>query len=396
MSLSAATLLALVCGIAMPFSIRLVGEIYVGELLLIPVGLAMLVLSRGGHVLGHRVFLMLAIGCVVSLLGYMLSDILNETEQQNYLRGWARVAIVLTDFVALSALSRSNSASLWWFCLGYAVAQILELMFIQHAAISTWKVTYADPVTFLACCLAYKLGLRRTAALLIVTAAIGIMLDSRATPVVVTGVAIVLWARRRRPDEPLNMRRTMKRLLFPAVLAVLAVTLALNYTADEYSTRRDVSSVGRAIGLRLGVKSIFDSPFIGVGSWNDNKEATREMQEEMLAKFGNARRGEIGSYGFSPHSQILVSWYEGGLLGAAFFLVYGVFLVKTIPAIALKRRLDALSALYLFVCLIGLWHLFMSPFAGDHRIRIAMTAAVVVAVATENFGRVQRTRLLRP
>jgi O-antigen ligase len=84
-----------------------------------------------------------------------------------------------------------------------------------------------------------------------------------------------------------------------------------------------------------------------------------------------------GSF-FAPHSQILQAWFEGGILGAAFFIVLLWQLLTGLHVTIMSRTYDALSAVFAYVLLLQLWDLFMSPFGGDHRMEIAMAVVAVV------------------
>jgi hypothetical protein len=367
----------------MPYSMKFVGELYFGELFLIPTGLFILFAGRGDKVFNERAFLILAAGCLSTLFGYVLSDVIQNTASEQFLRGWARAIVLLTDITALAALGRNDKRNLWWLCFGFALGNLVQLIAIDHAPLDSWKITYTDPVTFVICCVAYRIGYRNTAIALAAAAAVGMMFDSRANPVILLIVAAILWSRRRDPGRPLRWLSVLKKMAIPVALTVVVVGVSLSYTSEKYGTRRASSTLGRELSFSIGIKAILQSPIIGVGSWNDNKEASKEQQDAMLKELGEARRGEIRGVGFTPHSQVLMGWYEGGIFGVGFFLVYGFYLLRSIPDIAFKRPMDALSSMYLYLCLAGMWNLLMSPFGGNHRIRIAQATTVIVLLALE-------------
>jgi hypothetical protein len=289
----------------------------------------------------------------------------------------------MTDVASLAILVRHHRQNIWWFCLGLSVSALAYLIFIVHSTFDSWKISYADPVTYLICCLAYRFGHGKTAFALILAAAIAMSLDSRANPILLLAVAAIIFARCRQPHRELRWTTVVKKMAIPVAIVALAVTLSLAYTAEQYGARRQNSSVGRSLGLMIGIKEIMKSPVIGHGSWNENKEADKELQQEMLKELGDKRRHEVENVGFATHSQFIGSWYEGGIFGAAFFIIYFLYLVRAIPRTGFRRRLDSLSPLYLYLSLAGMWNLWMSPFGGDHRHRIAMACAVVISVAIE-------------
>jgi hypothetical protein len=334
----------------------------------------------------------LALACLVSLIGYVISDIAAGTEQDLYLRGWARCIVLLTDVASIATLVRQHRQNLWWLCFGLCVGGLVNLIFIEHVPIDSWKISYSDPVTYLICCFAYRLGQGKTAILLIFAAAIAMSFDSRANPILLLAIAAIIFARRRQPGRELRWIAVVKSMAIPIALVVVGVSIWLANTAEQYGARRQNSSVGRSLGLMIGVKEILKSPVIGHGSWHQNKEADKELQQEMLKEVGEKRRHEVANVSFATHSQFIGSWYEGGILGAVFFIAYFLYLLRFVPRISFKRPLDSFSSLYLYLTLVGMWNLWMSPFGGDHRYRIALACSAVISVAIE-LNRARRARL---
>ena len=86
---------------------------------------------------------------------------------------------------------------------------------------------------------------------------------------------------------------------------------------------------------------------------------------------------------FRPHSQILQAWIEGGLLAAIFFIIFGYQLFIGVKETILNRKLDRFTALYTFLLLQSAWHLMMSPYAGHHRLMIALSIAILCSLKQE-------------
>ncbi len=381
-------LLALAAGFFAEFSADVIGQLFLTEVLLIPVALVALMAARGTQAFGRPMFWALLGSAVIMLCGYMLTDTIRGTAENQYLRGWGRIAMLISDMVCVMVLVASDRRNLWWLSLGMGVGGLFYLVFVEATPLSHWKIGYATPVTLLVLCAGYLLSKPLLVAGLLGVSAVGIVFDARAEPVITLVVAALLWANTGRPGFS-AWGSTLRRVALPLSLGALAVAVGFALTQDEFGHRRDHSSLGRYLSFTLGLKAIAESPLIGYGSWSDNKEISREQEDIMLRELGNAAAAPIRGRGFSPHSQILQSWYEGGLLGAVFFLALGHALYRQLGFVLLRRAVDGLSGLLVYMSLTGAWHLFMSPFLGEHRLRIALTAGTLLILAGE-FDRPRR------
>src|SRR5262249_15433533 len=97
--LAAATL---VCGIASARMVNLIGEIYLGEVLLVQLALIVLMVQRERRLMAVPGFGTLVQLAVLMLAGYVLSDLYRDTHAAQFLRGWARVVLQVLDFMALA------------------------------------------------------------------------------------------------------------------------------------------------------------------------------------------------------------------------------------------------------------------------------------------------------
>jgi len=376
-------LMALLCGLTTMVYVEWIGRVYVTELMLLPTALCALLSARGQRAFASPVLRSLVLAGVLMLCGYVLSDLVRETVPKQYLRGWAKSVFQLFDVVCLCIIVSADRRNFWWYCFGTALGGIGYLAGVIHEPIGSWKVTYAAPFNLLVLCLSLWLGRRFLPLLLLGAALIGLVFDSRADPALLLVLASILWARGAQGDRPMALRRFLRRLALPLGIGALVFGLIFAATQARFGERRNVSSLGRTLSFTLGLRAIAASPVVGYGSWNDNPVVSKLQQELMLKALGPNAAGSIRNISFSPHSQILQSWYEGGLLAAAFFMVLLHWLRKGLLDAALRRTLDPLSGLLLYAMLSGLWHLFMSPFGGDHRLRIMLAAAALLVVIGE-------------
>ncbi len=377
-------LFALFCGALQPLTLNLVGEIYAVELLLPVAGLAALASRSGNAVFRERMFWSLLLAAGVMLAGYVISDFIRDTRPDQYLRGWGRILILVTDFVFLCALFRQDRRNLWWFALGMGVGGILHLRLILHTSISIWKFGYAEPMLLFAAAMGCFLPIRLAAVWLGLLGLTSMWYDFRSFAAICFLLATYMWLRAARPSQPLVGGKKSLRLLIAGGLAGALVMTTLALTESGYSNnRRAESNAGRSAAIEVGLIAISRSPLLGYGSWTEDRELAELYLKHYLEKRGVRDPNADAGRHFSPHSQILQSWVEGGILGAVFFMVLGYQLLRSVKWAALARPVDTLTPLVVYLLFSCAWNLFMSPFSAPHRIQIALGAAVLVLMDSE-------------
>jgi len=384
-----ATPLALLCCVAGALSqlkVQMIGEVYLTELML-PV-LALIAFAAGGArgLFRQRVFWALALAGVVTLAGYVVSDLVRDTMAAQYLRGWGRVGLVVSGFVSAAVLVANDRRNLWWLVSGMGVCGVLYLRFVEHMPVSLWKFGYGVPMIMAMAAGAHFLPRRLTIAGFVVVALVSIQYDSRIYGAVCLGIASVLWARSARPALALTGLRRLWRLALPLSVAAVVLLYLLVWTESAWhAARHESSDFGRSVGLTVGVEAIKRSPLIGYGSWTNDRELSGLAARAYEDKAGYRVFGD--DVLFVAHSQIVQAWMEGGVLGAAFFIVYGIWLVRSLKYAALDRALDSMTPVFLALLMFALWDLIMSPFSAPHRVPIVLACASLVALALERSGR---------
>ena len=370
------------CGATSSINVNLIGEVYVAELLLIPTGLLVLLFKGDNGVLGNRSFrYFLAFG-IVTLIGYMITDLVIGTQPSQYLRGWGRVGLLISNALCLMIVVGQGRRYVWWFILGMGVGGVVYLA-LTGTSWSIWKLGYAERVSMIV--LAMSCVLPRRIALLGL-AAFGILnigLDYRNFAAVYLLVVGILWMRSMNPQLTVQGLKRYFVLGVSAALALTVLLVGLSMTQGEYGARRADSNAGRWSGIIVSLRAIADSPIIGYGSWTENEKYTCMLQEEERKRFDHSRARRAPVYGvkiFRAHSQILQSWVEAGILGVAFFIYYGYRLAGGARSYILDKPIDRFSAINLYFVILGAWNLLASPFGGESRILIAVTAAILAAV----------------
>jgi hypothetical protein len=390
LGLSGLAIASFVVGLTYTVKVSLVGEASLAEFLLPLLGVAALTQQGAQRVLTHRTFLALLAALLVTLAGYVISDMVAESSAEQYLRGWGRVLIVLTDFVALALLVGAQRQALWWFLAGMGLGRVLFLRLVMHEPISMWKFAsdysfgYAEPLTLLAIAACCKLNPRIGGVVLVMVALCSIGFDFRSHAAVCMVVAGVLWMRAGAKPQHANRLRVTS-LAIAGGLAGLLLWGGLQLTADDYtSQRRGASDIGRALGKVFALKAIEESPLLGYGSWSRNREFLALQQAALAEVAGeDAEAFAVGDSSSAVHSMVLQAWVEGGFLGAVFFLVLGGMMLGRLQWLLLVRLPDPLYPFLLYFIFIGMWHIVMSPFAAPLRIHLACAATAVVCMALE-------------
>jgi len=128
-----------------------------------------------------------------------------------------------------------------------------------------------------------------------------------------------------------------------------------------------VAMGGRGIGILGSVKAIWDSPVIGHGSWPVDAGYTLWAESLGTALGFPTDFREVGVYGglIPTHSHILGAWVQAGVLGAIFWLWVLALVVRALFSMNIER--EALSPLFIFICLLFIWNIFLSPFGFEGR-----------------------------
>lgn len=373
-------LLVFVAGASSPIMLNVVGELYVSEVVLPLIAIPLVIFGGAWRDLGRRPFLIMSALLYLMLMGYILSDLIVGSRPEQYLRGWARVLVTFSDFVAAYVLLRKDRLTLWWMVLGMGVGGICYLAY-NGVPITRWKIGYGEPTALVAVTLGCLLPGRLKALPILALGPVSMWLDYRSFAAICLCVGFYTWhtSAGGTRSVAMNRRGSTLRVAAVATIAILAISVLLNATEDKDSLdRRKQSDAGRLASMEIGLIAIERSPFIGHGSWSEDPELARLMRKLMTEYARGTQVLVPASNYFGAHSQILGAWVEGGLLAAIFF-VYLIYRISDIGRwIVLRRPSDALSAAIAFVLLLGLWDVMMSPFAGLHRERLGLAAAVVV------------------
>ncbi len=380
-----AQLAALGCGFSAAFSINLLGELFVSEIVLPAAAIVLLVMNYPAGLFANRTFRVLVLTLVLMFFGYVLSDIVAGTPREMYLRGWARVVAFGTSALSLSVLCYTERRCLVWFCAGLGIGGIVEGL-LAGMPVTRWKLGYGEKVADLVIAVSgMLLPLRLAAIVIALLGGFTVLLDYRSLGVLLMLVAVLVFLRASGVDLRRLWRRLPLLLVGVAVLA-FAATWLLQQSEEDHSARRAVSDISRFAALRIGAEAVLDSPIVGYGSWGQGTRKYAERYYDEVIDDLNAADPEMqmsrGGY-FTAHSQLIQAWMEGGMFAGGFFLTYIWLLARALIQCVRIRPVDYLMPVIVFVAVTNLWDSIMSPFLGLSRISLAMAIAAIIVIVTE-------------
>lgn len=183
-----------IVGLLCLVKIKLVGDLYISELLLASV--AVINLASKNNAYHHSIKLLLWF-LSIWLIGQVISDIVNETVLTDRLRGQVRIVFLGLDILGLYFLTRYNFDRLFVFIFGLACGNLLAFIFFpsEFAVDYPWKFGLAVPtfmLTVLAAVFLFKRNRLLSCGLFIIFGLISILLAGRSIGglSIITGVMI--------------------------------------------------------------------------------------------------------------------------------------------------------------------------------------------------------------
>ena len=364
-----------------------VGYIFVGEMALPLLALVSMFSRKKEKSINEALFFRFIVAAVLSLTGFVISDLVRGSSPEQYLRGWGRNVLIASDFISLALITRTNRRDLWWFVLGFGIGGMFYLRLTFHAPLAFWKHDelngrgYGLYATMVVAALSRFLPPSAAAGCFGVLAFKSFFWDYRSLAGLCTTIAAVLWFRRKEGRRLVFSRQNIVKYALLAALVFSAMYAGLKINDDE--GRRATSDSGRVFMWLWSFRAILASPLIGYGSWSQSKAVIDSQTQVAEELFGERSTDiDVGSAG-GVHSELLGSWVEGGLLGAAFFIFLSWVLLRYLKRALLLRPLDFLTPVVLFAWLNELGDLAAAPIGSESRPLVGLAAATVVLVAND-------------
>jgi hypothetical protein len=384
--------LGLLAGFLTPFTVSVVGELPIGELVLIGTAAWALFCAVVNHALPGRLFharyLRVLLVCqAVALLGYVIADWHWHSALRDIVRGWSRMIFLVIDIVAVTYLFGRSRHNFLWFLAGLLTGEVARTLIFGSLFGDTWKFGFGVPVTYGVLFLASFAGPWAVILAALGLGALHFTMDFRSVGGLCIGLASLTLLQ--------QLPRGLRPWALPFGLAAALGLVAAIYThaqaaGDDHRASR--SDIDRGAMVQAALEAVYASPFIGHGSWFSRSHVYDDF---MQIRDDAAKEAGVG--GFSGpnedpedtalHSQILVALAEGGLLGGAFFIAFGVGIVRALGREALRERWQRVSPVRVLLLLFAGWNLLLSPFSGAHRVGIALAVGVMLLLQTEQADR---------
>ncbi len=318
---------------------------------------------------------------IIAFAAYVATDLYRGSSANDMIRGWSRMIFLGVDVIAITWLFGVQASCFVWSQVGLALGGVLAMVLDGAQFDAYWKFGFGGPVTIAVFLISPRFGRIIGIGLIAALATLHLALDFRSMGGVCLLAAMLLCVQ----AIPRQMRAL---ILVPAILGGTALTFWLNSRQQgDDDGRGSRSNVERTAMLVAASEAVFESPFIGQGSWFSNSPV---MENFQLLRSEGARLAGVHGYAVETeetniaiHSQLLVSIAEGGIFGGTFFILFGAMLVWSLWYCTVRRASDAKTPLCIFFLLNATWNLFFSPFSGAHRIGIAAGCGLILLLWRE-------------
>jgi hypothetical protein len=401
--------------------IRVVGDLFISELMIGLVGLFMI--KKHGYKLYEPLPKKILFFGLLWLGSQVLTDLVRMSPVESLVKGWANIIFFLVDFSVLYMLIYKNQKRLILFITAFAIGGILRC-FVEPGwgyEDEPWKFGFAFPTILLTIMLLSWLSHKRliTASmmqgLLLLLGMLSIYLNARSLGASLVLASFMLFISRQTLFYSIFLRRwspgRMVGVFVTVVGFISIIAIAYQWTGDnkllpeasqyKYELTKSVPYgvfgtllIGRNEFL-TSIPAVIDSPVIGHGSWPvDPKYSNYLYQINSVLKAGYnsdfLREIVESSYLIPTHSHLMQSWVWAGFLGALFWLVVLSIMGKSF--ILSIRFQHTLTPLLVFLSLMEVWDLLFSPFSSIMRIQWAWELVLTI-MAFEMSRRMQRNKI---
>ncbi|MBF0282128.1 MAG: hypothetical protein HQM07_06135 [Zetaproteobacteria bacterium] len=386
---------------------KFIGELFVSELILFLVFLFMF--KSYGKRLYSGIPKRIIIFGLLWLLAQIVTDVIRTTPFENMLRGWAAITFFLIDFAALYLLLGNNKDRLLFFIYGIAIGGVFRCFVApsEYFSFEPWKFGFGFPVTLLTLliltwAIRKRLFVPIVAEVVLFTLAVtSIYLNARSLGGALIITALLSFVGRHQIFYDLFLKRfNPSRLIavsMVSLLLVFSVLVAYQWIGEaellpdksqakyEMTKSSPFGLLGVILSGRIeilaSIPAVIDSPVIGHGSWAEDQKY-RQLLIGASSTLGVDRpEGElqylIQKSDFIPaHSHLMQAWVWAGLLGAIFWVMVLILILKVL--FQTLRNYDVLSLIVVFVCVKAGWDVLFSPFGSEMRIKWGWELVLII------------------
>ncbi len=377
---------AVLAGFLTAFTVSVVGEMPVGEFVLIAlagwVAINLLVTKEWPcDLLRHKLLWILLGAQALGMCGYIFSDLYHGSSIRDIARGWGRMGFLWIDILAFGYLVGCSPRNFYWYFIAQIAGDGVHTILDGALFGDWWKFGAGVPFTYLVLALSIRGGLWSTILVSAFAAVLHFAMDFRSFG----GICLFAAALTGLRLFPRHLRLWVMPVMLIAILAAFLIYPQIRASDAHRSTRSDVSRSSMIIAAWEGIR---DHPLSGNGSWFSNTDV---LQNFMLIRQERARIAHVGGFPEANeragtvafHTQILVSIAEGGIFGGAFFIIFGALLVRALYRLTFSKLWHGHYAIISLFLVSALWNVGFSPFSGAQRVYIAAACGVLLLLEVE-------------
>jgi O-antigen ligase len=415
-----AELVLFTLGAAGSYSVSLVGMLPGNEILLFP--LLLVLLLSCPHRAFRREYLWFYVLALAWLFGTIVGDLYRGSSHVQSIKGIARVAFFILDFIALAALINKSGRRMMIFLISIFVQMALIMRYFRGDFLTQWKFGGSSIVTITALLISSYFYSRRRywvcffVVLVLATLNLVFAFRSQIATLFVSGALILPIFNR---SKDLRRRGAQANDLFKialllalaggaAFLADRAIKLGADMGLfDESVTQKFQTQANGKFGVLVGgrpetlvaIQAIRDSPIIGHGSFAIDPKYL-ELKQELQYEYGYSDTDtpdESESPGIPTHSHLTMAWVESGIFGGIFWIFVLGLTLRGIIKVSLTR--PALAPIYSYLLLNFVWNVCYSPFGSVNRMWAAFFILMsynILEPPTPQASTVRRNNALIP
>jgi len=374
---------------------ELVGQLYLIDLLSIPLLLLLLTLPDSMERL-QRIWPLVAL-LGLWLAGQILTDLLRETPQVDYLRGWAKIVFFTCQTIALWLWLPRRRMYFAAFAIGLGIAAFLGVP--EQFEGYEWKFGYDRGLVYVVLGSLFFVGLllprvRYLVPVILLAMSVFLLLQAARSGFGVLFVASIVVAATLVFESFPALQKRLTGGLFAVLLAgglvvAAGATTIYGFAVESGSLGRDAlvkyrDQTSGEVPLILGgrteslvsVQAIADSPVVGHGSWARDPYYVglhHAMKVQLGLPIIDPERGQRQL--IPTHSHLFGAWVEAGVAGGLFWLW-----ALSLPFIALfhlLKRNEVLAPLVTYAAAALVWSVLFSPFGATERVFVAYQLALL-------------------
>ena len=328
--------------------------------------------------------------CLIFLLSQIISDIINSTEFNNYIRGWIKILITILSFITFFIIASYENKKIqiilfWIIFISLCFYSLIDFKSFEYS----WKFGLANNFLILILLiLSFKKidikNIKLIVFIIIISISfISLFFGARSTFLLSSILLFHLFLLKNN-----NNKNILKKIILFTPVLIFVILFFYNYIYTNFSISENLirkysiqtGDLGMFLGgrseLLASYKAIIDKPIWGHGSWASNCEYVYFLKEQ-LELYNYQKYVDIYNCRIPSHSVILGYWVEAGIFGFIFWLYFLNLIIKSY-LIELQKPTYA-SPLKLFLIFLSIWDILFSPFGGTRMIILPLYLAIITS-----------------